>query len=210
MGYVTPLGVITGLQVEARIAQDIPGALVMCLGPGPIKALQAAEALADQGAQALMSFGIAGGLDPALAAGDLVVSPQALGEPLGAKASTVATVTDPALTPEDKAALLQSSQAAAVDMETSAVQDAASARGLPFLCVRAICDEAGDTIPEIALKGVSPNGETRPVRVAAGLLTRPQDLGHLMTLGQRQKAALAALRRAVKALAYSRSSEISS
>ncbi|MEO0412727.1 MAG: hypothetical protein AAF221_12905 [Pseudomonadota bacterium] len=194
------IGIVTGLQVEADIARLVPNAQVLCLGPGPIKALQAAEALVEQGATILMSFGIAGGLDPALKAGDLVAAPADLARRVGAKAETIATVTDPAMTPRDKALLYKRSGCSAVDMETSAVRDVASAHALAFQIVRAICDTADDTIPEIALKGVSPAGETRPMRVAAGLLTRPQDVAALMTLGKRQKTALEALRLAVKVL----------
>lgn len=200
MGHVATLGIVTGLQVEADIARAVPNARVLCLGPGPIKALQAAEALVEQGVTTLMSFGIAGGLDPALEPGDLVAAPTDLARRVGARAETIATVTDPAITPQDKAALYARSRASAVDMETSAVRDVATAHNLPFQILRAICDTAGDSIPQIALKGVSPTGETRAARVAAGLLTRPQDLAALITLGKRQNAALAALRGAVKTL----------
>jgi len=190
------LGVVTGLQLEAEIARAIPDADVLCLGPGPLKAIQAAEMLVERGAEQLMSFGIAGGLDPTLRAGDLIVSPEDPAAQLGAKASTITTLSLPALTPGDKADLFAQSGASAVDMETSAIGDVAAAHGLPFMIIRAICDEAGDTIPPIALKGVSHDGLTRPVRVAAGLLTRPQDMAALIALGKRQKKAVEALKQA--------------
>lgn len=199
MGHVTrPIGVVTGLQVEADIARAIPDALVLCFGPGPAKAEQAAMALLRQGALSLMSFGIAGGLDPAFKAGDLVCSPATFAQALGASAGRIATVAEPALTRADKAALYQRSGACAVDMETSAVQGVAQAHGLPFLTLRAICDTAHDSIPRSALKGVSPDGAMQPMRVAGGLFARPQDLPALVKLGKRQKAALAALKFAVK------------
>lgn len=197
MGHVTaPLGVVTGLQVEADIARAIPGSIVLCLGPGPGQAHQAATQLVQRGARALMSFGVAGGLDPALAPGDLVCAPASLAKLLDAKGSSLTTVEVPALTPDEKSALHTQSGASAVDMESSSVAAVAQAHGLDFLCVRAICDTAGDTIPPLALKGVDALGNTRTVRVAAGLLARPQDLAALMTLGKRQKAALAALKAA--------------
>lgn len=192
-----PIGIVTGLQVEADIARGIPHSIVLCLGPGPSKALQAGEMLVERGARSLMSFGVAGGLDPALQAGDVIASPAKLAEAFGAKTSAITTVADPALTPEDKAVLFEKSEASAVDMESSAVEAAAAAASVPYYFIRAICDEAGDTIPQIALKGVSPDGRTRPIRVAAGLATRPQDLAALLHLGRQQKKALAALKRHV-------------
>lgn len=209
MGNVEgPIGVVTGLQSEAGLARHLPNAIVLCLGPGPAKAREAAQRLVSRGAGALMSFGVAGGLDPALLSGDLVAAPTALALTLKAKAETITTVTDPALTPEDKAALFLTSGASAVDMETSAVKGVAEAHGLPFMMVRAICDTADDTIPQIALKGVSPDGAMRPVRVATGLLTRPQDLAALLQLGRQQKRAMAALKEAVACLDRAQSIDI--
>jgi nucleoside phosphorylase len=141
-----------------------------------------------------MSFGVAGGLDPALAPGDLVCTPESLAQRFAAKGSSITTVEAPALTPAEKSALRAQSNASAVDMESGSIEGVASAHGLAFYCVRAICDTAGDTIPPLALKGVDALGNTRAIRVAAGLVTRPQDLAALLTLGKRQKAALAALK----------------
>ncbi|MGD1956815.1 MAG: hypothetical protein ACFBZ9_16585 [Sphingomonadales bacterium] len=196
------VGIVTGLQLEAEIARGFQSADVLCLGPGPMKALQAAEHLVEKGATALMSFGIAGGLEPGLKAGDIIASPDALGAALSAKGHSIATIPDPAMTPQDKAALYKKSGACAVDMETSAVRDVAQAHGVPFLILRAICDEAGATIPDIALKGVSTDGKTQPVRVAAGLLTRPGDVPALIHLGKQQKKAVSALQNAVRMLEY--------
>lgn len=195
MGHVVaPLGVVTGLQVEADIARAIPHSIVLCLGPGPRAAHNAATQLVQQGAQSLMSFGVAGGLDPALAPGDLVCTPESLAQRFAAKGSSITTVEAPALTPADKSALHAQSGASAVDMESGSVEAVAGAHGLEFYCIRAICDTAGDTIPPLALKGVDALGNTRAVRVAACLLTRPQDLAALLALGKCQKAALAALK----------------
>ncbi len=77
---MTELGVVTGLAFEARLIEKafarrrsaMPR--LACAGPGPERARAAAARLAAEGAQVLVSFGLCGGLDPALAAGDLVLA----------------------------------------------------------------------------------------------------------------------------------------
>ena len=76
---VSPLGLITGMKSEAALlyaaAQD--GSDPVCpmiavTGGDPLRAETAAREFATAGAAGLISFGIAGGLDPALEPGDLI------------------------------------------------------------------------------------------------------------------------------------------
>ena len=66
------LAVVTGLEAEARIARRA-GLDALAAGGGPGAATRAADDLVRRGATALLSFGIAGGLDPALRTGTVVV-----------------------------------------------------------------------------------------------------------------------------------------
>src|SRR5688572_19347549 len=66
------LGILTGLAKEAEIARQI-SPLVACAASDPARAERLARDLISQGATALLSFGIAGGLAPELATGDLVI-----------------------------------------------------------------------------------------------------------------------------------------
>src|SRR5512135_2689308 len=61
---------------EARClgTAGLPDALVYCSGASPIRAAAGAAALIAQGATVLVSFGLAGGLDPALRPGDLMLA----------------------------------------------------------------------------------------------------------------------------------------
>ncbi|MEM6684011.1 MAG: hypothetical protein AAF607_17380, partial [Pseudomonadota bacterium] len=199
------LGIVTGLQFEADIARALPGSNVACYGPGPAAAGAAASTLVAQGAAQLMSFGIAGGLDPDLLCGDLVVSPATLAAQLAVPERMVNTVEAAVLTPRAKSALYAKTGAHAVDMETSAVRAIAQRHNLPFLILRVICDEADDTIPHVALAGVDAEGRTKPLRVARGLAVRPQDLAALITLGNRRKRAVMALKAAVKEVSRTKS-----
>ena len=69
---MTRFGVVTGLAVEARLIEKAfvrePRAApaLICAGPGPERARAAAARLAAAGADTLVSFGLCGGLDPAL------------------------------------------------------------------------------------------------------------------------------------------------
>ena len=63
---------VVGLAAEARIARRL-GWLVAVGGGTAAGAKTAARSLADAGVDALVSFGLAGGLDPALRPGALIV-----------------------------------------------------------------------------------------------------------------------------------------
>ncbi|HEY0425948.1 MAG TPA: hypothetical protein VGC82_21710, partial [Rhodopila sp.] len=66
------LGFVTGLAAEARIASRF--GYPVRVGGTPAGAGVAASELIEQGATALVSFGLAGGLDPALRPGTVVVA----------------------------------------------------------------------------------------------------------------------------------------
>ena len=77
-GVPARFGIITGLAAEARLIAkpNSPASpiSVVCAGADSARARHLAEHLVTDGAAALLSFGIAGALDPGLAAGDLIVS----------------------------------------------------------------------------------------------------------------------------------------
>src|SRR6185437_7789410 len=76
------LGIVTGLAFEAEILRPFAGTglRVRAAGLAPGAARATAEALIAEGAQALMSFGIAGGLHPELTAGHVIVGAGVCGE----------------------------------------------------------------------------------------------------------------------------------
>lgn len=162
----------------------------------------------------IVSAGVCGGLDPRLAAGDLVlptrvlaadgaalaVAPAAHARALrdaGPSAATGALASAAAVlaTPADKAALRAASGAIAVDMESAPIVAAARAAGLDALVVRGVSDDAGATVPP-ALSGlVSREGRVRSGRVLLLALTRPQALPQALALRRGSRRALAAVAR---------------
>ncbi len=199
-----PLGLVVGLRAEARIARRYGRAAV---GGGSAEgALEAAHRLAASGVCGLVSFGLAGGLDPRLAPGSVAV-PELILYPRGIARAHPALAArfggfrgGPHLAAREvvtsaagKAGLFARTEACSVDLETEAVIEAANAHSLPFLVVRAICDPAHRDLPKAALLALDQRGAIGLGRVIASLLRAPGQLPALLALARDAAAARAAL-----------------
>lgn len=214
-----PVGVVTGLVAEARCLERCSNGaipIVFCSGGSAARAREGARRLAADGAGGLLSFGMAGGLDPKLAPGALVLAARVVA-PDGTRFDTsrewrerlrvevsggcelatgdVAGRDGPVHSPAEKRALYETTGAAAVDMESHAVAAVAREAGLPFLVVRAIADPAQRSVPSWALSGLAADGRTRPLAVLARLALRPWEAPGLLALARDSAAAMASLRR---------------
>lgn len=215
------IGVVTGLVAEARCLRQGQNRFV-CTGGDSARARAGAERLVAQDVCALCSFGLAGGLQPGLASGSLLL-PEAVTTPSGEqietdtvwrerldylamtegldpKRLTVAGSDELITTPAAKEALFKATGAAAVDMESHAVGEVAMAAKLPFVIVRVVADAHDQAIPHAAREGLGKNGQIRPLAVLMELMRRPTETGSLIRLGRESGRALSALRR-VAALA---------
>ena len=186
------------------------GTLVSISGIGGPAATAGAHALLTHGATALMSFGMAGGLDPTLRPGRIVLphrvitldgaayaTARAWGAGLAAQvpagmpppAHGVLLTTDRAIDgAEAKAALFRATGAVAVDMESAAIAKVAAEHGLPFMAVRVIVDAAEDTLPP-SVVAASDAGELNLTMLLAGLLRAPAEILPLLRLAHRYAAA---------------------
>jgi len=209
------IGIVVGMQSEAALLA--PGAMIACSGGRPAKAEELTQYLIEAGAEGVVSFGVAGGLDPHLAPGDLVIANEVdLGgaslkadEEWGkrihnllpkARMGVVCAAPDAVLTPAAKAHLHAESGGLTIDLESGAVAEVCAAAGKPFAVIRAVADPAGRTIPEFALKGLAEDGRTRALPVILGLLGRPHKLPALLGLARDNRAALEALGAAARLL----------
>ena len=192
------IGVVVGLEAEARIARRFPGAVEVAIGGGTSEgARQAAERLLIRGARGLVSFGLAAGLSPDLPQGALVVPRRVI-------IDGVAFPTDRSLarllggvTPHDllhserivataneKQRLLQATRCAALDMESGAVARASLAEARPFAVLRAVCDPARQSLPPAALVGLASSGNIDVRRLLGSIARRPGQLPSLLALAR--------------------------
>jgi adenosylhomocysteine nucleosidase len=188
------------------------GTLLAVSGIGCPAAAAAARALVAAQVSALMTFGLAGALDPALAAGTVVLPGELISRDgarfvtckawrervaasLGFAVSTGTLLTSARAieTPAEKAAAFRDTGAAAVDMESAAVAEVAAAHGLPFIAVRVIVDTAGDALPA-AVVAASRAGRVEIWGLIAGLVAAPREIAALIRLARRYRMAMRSLR----------------
>jgi hopanoid-associated phosphorylase len=166
---------------------------------------------------AVVSFGLCGGLDPALGIGELVVGTSvviegvtypgdpALCERLAAIVSAaalgpVAGSTVIAAGPAEKEKLRAATGAIAVDMESHVVAAAATGAGIPFAVLRAVSDRADDALPKSARAGFRPDGQVDVMAVIANLARQPSELPALLRTARHAGKAFAALESAARQL----------
>ncbi|MDE2049805.1 MAG: purine and other phosphorylase-like protein, family 1 [Gammaproteobacteria bacterium] len=220
-----PIGIVSALTAEARtlgpaarhgagLSQLGDGALLAVSGIGESAAAAAARRLVLAGATALASFGMAGGLDPTLLCG-VVLLPEEVAAAEGGDCAAAGSATSgewrqrlraalpascivcggkllssarPIGRPDAKAAAWHRSRAAAVDMESAAIAQVAGQAGLPFIALRVIVDTASDELPA-AVIAASSGGQLQVARLLAGLLRAPGEVGMLIRLSARYRVA---------------------
>jgi hopanoid-associated phosphorylase len=205
--------VVSGMAREAAIAAG-PG--VSAIAGGGERLIRMIEAGIAGGAAGVLSFGIAGGLDPTLRSGSTVLAtalvagqdrwpadpawqqglavrlPDAIMGPL-------AGVDAPVLTIAAKSTLRAATGALAVDMESHIAARLAAAHGLPFAALRIVCDPADRAIPAAALAGLGDDGATDVAAVLRALLRDPRQLPALLRLAADARVAFISLGRCRKA-----------
>ncbi|MEA1990575.1 MAG: hypothetical protein U9N58_00035 [Thermodesulfobacteriota bacterium] len=248
------IGVVAALPAEARVLtraadkmmQGLPAKgkiVVRQSGIGLQAARRQAEYLADI-SELLVSFGVSGGLHPALKTGDLILADRVLtwdpghfltaagrqndkagshklsptqALPLSFRADTglidyiaekfqentihfyrgpILCTPKPISTAASKVNAHRLTGALAVDMESRAVVEVAEEAGLPFFCLRAVCDPADQTVADALLAMVDEHGNPRIGYLLAHLVRRPWLLRDVIRMACRFRQALIALERA--------------
>ena len=179
-------------------------AMLVANGAGPERAAAAVDAARNAfHPEAIVSIGFCGALDPALGIGDVVVGtsvtgggrsyplhPVASGAPHHAGA--ICSIGHVAQTAAEKARL-RASGAIAVEMEAAGLAGKAETLGLPFYCVRAVTDLAGEDMANDFSKALRPDGHFDTIIILRSALRHPWvRVPELMRLRQRcVRAALA-------------------
>jgi hopanoid-associated phosphorylase len=202
--------VVVGMTREARIVGH-PGVMVIVGGGQTDRLTQQLDLALQQGATGVMSFGLCGGLEPSLQAGDLLIgagvadgegwlaADDGWAERLacalpGALRAEVVGVDAMVALPADKAALRCRTGAAAADMESHIVARLANRLSTPFAVLRAVCDPAGRALPTAAQVGLAANGDADIGAVLKALVRRPGELPALVRTAREADAAFRALR----------------
>ncbi|PXF55313.1 MAG: hypothetical protein C4B57_03440 [Deltaproteobacteria bacterium] len=247
------IGVVAALRAEARVLTRVADRMMQGLpargrivvrqsGIGLRAARRQAEYLADM-CELLVSFGVSGGLYPALKTGDLILADrilvwntelslttakrrndkldpyklsqtQALPVSFRADARLIDYIAkkfqenvihfyqgpilcspEPISTSASKLAAHRLTGALAVDMESRAVCEVAAEAGLPFFCLRAVCDPAGQTVAGASMAMVDKQGNPRIGYLLAHLVRHPWFLQDVIRMAFRLRQALVALER---------------
>ena len=208
----SPITIITPLAYEARALRATThryGWTLLTCGPGA----QGIERLAMQckapTGHTIVLAGLAGGLDPRLAAGDLIVPEVVLSSDgerftpplqLPTAAGILSSVNEICDSLEAKASQFAESGAHAVDMESAHFATLAVERGWRWGIVRGISDPAGTTLPKSCARWVSSDGKLRPLPLLKSLLKDPKTARTLLRLNRSSSKAMASVARGLAEL----------
>jgi adenosylhomocysteine nucleosidase len=217
--------ILTALAAEKKALTGTPdgrnAARILQCGPGC--ATMAAQGPLPPGSTAVGSIGVSGGLVPGAEPGTIVLGEEIRNrDPLPGLAArydcdpelvellqsaleadnipllrgTLLCVEAPLVSDVEKAEAYRATGALAVDMESAGAAEVAARAGLPFFCLRVICDPAQRSLAPELFVGVDARGNSRPGRVAAMLLRRPWLLPQLITMARDFSGACRGLARA--------------
>lgn len=203
---------MTGLSEEAAIAREFsdPATLILCGGA----ARDQLDKLVPANCEAILSFGLCGGLAPPLQIGqivlaDMLITPGVTYTPDNAWLHRLFLATrayehkwyssglyNTADTPEQRADLFKATGAYAIDDESYAVAKLAKARNISFAIMRSVSDGANDTVPSAAKNATNPDGTSDLASVLASLESDPLQVFDLIGLADDFAASLDELRTA--------------
>ncbi|MGM4896677.1 phosphorylase [Tardiphaga sp. 839_C3_N1_4] len=209
-----PVLIVTGLVQEAKIAAG-PGMTVICSSSDPVQLRSLLADFDPASIRGVISFGVAGGLDPDLKSGAVVVATEVVAGNSRWSASEVLSdeliagagvgrqkvfrgglvgVEKVVTGQAGKAALRSEFGAAAVDMESHIAAEFAAMAGLPFAALRVVSDPAHRALPEIATTAIKPNGDVDLRKVLRGIARNPLVIRALVSTGRDFNRALRSLR----------------
>jgi hopanoid-associated phosphorylase len=209
-----PVLIVTGLKQEARIAAG-PGLTVICSSSDPKQLRVMLAGFDPLMIRGVVSFGVAGGLDPKLKSGDIVVATEVVAGDrrwLAALEFSEELLADAGLggrrvvrgglvgseqvvgALDAKAALHLETGAAAVDMESHIAAAYADEAGLPFAALRVVSDPANRSLPTVVSSAIKPNGNIDLRKVLRGVARNPASIKGLVSTGIDFNRALRSLR----------------
>lgn len=188
-------------------------------GIGSENAFNAASMLVESGAERLASTGVAGGLDPGLSSGDVIIATTVLSPREGGSAyimrcderlsqalaqrieiqgikvkrGPVFTSAEALCSIEEKRRLFRETGASVVDMEASAVARAAVESGTSLVVIKVVCDQADETIPHALAGALRSDGSVNMFKVFGAVVRNPALSTRLIAMEKEFSTAIAAL-----------------
>jgi adenosylhomocysteine nucleosidase len=219
------IGIIAALPAEAACLHskkitrlspvEIQKDVFLCLsGMGHESATNAAKKLLNLNVDALISWGVAGALEPSLKSGDVVFANSVVTQNrtyqtshdwnqkiFGHFQNTLENVFAEEMTCsnqvcstiENKKDLLHRTNAKAIDMESAAIAEVAEQNNLNFIVIRAIADEATTSIPDAVINHTNNLGKPDLLKFALSCLSKPSQFKEIMALATGFKTALKSL-----------------
>ena len=175
-------------------------------GVGPDRARSKVSQLLDErSVDHLILCGFAGGLDPTLETGSVVV-PQRIVNGRGdlvalsdQQQPTILTVEQVVTEPQQKRELFAKHGAVAVDMESFDVAQVAAGRSVPLTVIRSVLDTAEQSLPAGIHDWVDTQGRTQWSKICRELFKHPLQVGTLARLRRQARQATAPLAQHVTA-----------
>lgn len=213
------VGIVCGLKSEAAAVRasmkaagiDETKARIGVSGANAARAEEIAQGFLGDGARAIISAGLCGGLDPKLKSGDIILGERVVSaqgdiviadKRLAAAADRFSPrhvaifgsdeIVDSV---EKKEALYRRYAAETVDMESHGAARAAAKAGIPFIAIRVVADAATRALPKAALRAVTPSGGVNVFNVLAECVKSPQQFEQIAGLGRDSGVATETLRR---------------
>jgi len=211
------LGILTGIEAEAAIARKIANVEVACAGARPQRARWLARELVQRGAKRLISFGIAGGLEPGLPVGSMIIGSQVT-------SLDGSTICDKAWAadlmqkfPEahcggvwgsemivasarEKRALYEKSRCLAVDMESQCAAQIATEANIPLAVLRVVCDSSDMDIPPVVMASIAEDGRINVGRALWHIVRHPLQIPDLFHVMRGTGRAISVLKKTAKAI----------
>jgi adenosylhomocysteine nucleosidase len=168
-------------------------AVLVCAGIGPLPAGRAAEAVAKQGVEVLISAGFAGALVPRMRAGAPFTPEVVVDAETGARfravfGGGVLVSATRVLREEEKSDLAHKYDAQCVDMEAATVAAVADRHGCGFLAVKAISDTLGFPLPPVE-PFIDPEGRFQEAKFVGHVALRPHLWRSVARLAANQRKA---------------------
>lgn len=209
--------VVTGVAREARIAAA-PGVQTICSGGSPSRLREILARHDPAKTPVIISFGIAGGLNPALIPGHVIVADAVVSRvhrwptdkeltdalmgalqsrsDLSVLRASIAGVDRALLDSIAKNSSRAHTGAAVVDMESHIAAEYAAAHGLRFAAIRVVCDPASRSLPPLVNDALALDGTISLGGVFRSLTRQPGQIGDLLRLARDSQVAFRALARA--------------